>query len=296
MRSRKTIALAITLTVVASTLVCAVQAARPAGAQLQTTVDDPALCDLELAQADLDSLHLEADGLRTELANVLGAIDGLIIERDFIELNDRARNDVMQKSRTQARNMAINAYIGIGPPLSGLIVFDAESANDLSFRNGLLRHQAERLQQAAQTYSLLAGETNANVLGLSNSINDEIRIAEALNRALARPIEQIPYANWVIKIAEINRLGDDSFVESGRGEPTPEEWRKLRFCESTETYNIDTGNTFYGAYQFTWETWGTVGGDDNPAHSPPAEQDARARLLYARRGSQPWPVCGRFLP
>ena len=28
---------------------------------------------------------------------------------------------------------------------------------------------------------------------------------------------------------------------------------------------------------------------------PPEEQDARARELYARRGPQPWPECGRFL-
>ena len=89
-------------------------------------------------------------------------------------------------------------------------------------------------------------------------------------------------------------LGDDRYQPAT--EPTAEQWRKLRFCESTETYNIDTGNTFYGAYQFTWDTWQTVGGSGNPALAPAAEQDARARLLYAQRGSQPWPICGRFLP
>jgi hypothetical protein len=296
MRSTKIIAVAMTLVVVASTLLGTLHGTRPADAQFQDIVDDPALFDLELAQAELDSLSLDADRLSAELGSVLGAVDGLTIERDFIELNDQARNDVMQQSRTRARNMAINAYIGIGPPLSGLVVFDAESANDLSFRNGLLRQQAERLQKAAQTYSVLAGEASANVLALGDSINDEIRVSEALSRALARAVEQIPQAQWMVRIAGIHRLADDSFVKSGRSEPTNAEWSQLRFCESTETYNIDTGNTFYGAYQFTWETWGTVGGDDNPAHSPPAEQDARARLLYARRGSQPWPVCGRFLP
>ena len=146
MRSTKIIALAMTLVVVASTLLGTLHGTRPADAQFQDIVDDPALFDLELAQAELDSLSLDADRLSAELGSVLGAVDGLTIERDFIELNDQARNDVMQQSRTRARNMAINAYIGIGPPLSGLVVFDAESANDLSFRNGLLRQQAERLQ------------------------------------------------------------------------------------------------------------------------------------------------------
>lgn len=285
-----------TLLVAASTLLGSAQAAQPAGSQFHDIVDDPALFDLELAQSKLDELQSEADQLRSEIADILDTIDGLTIERDFIELNDQGRNDLMQESRSRARNMAINAYIGIGPPLSGIIVLDAESANELTYRNGLLRQQAERLQNAARTYSMLAGEADNNVLELGDSINDEIRVTEALNRALARTVEQIPYAEWVVSIAEINRIGDQEFEKSGRNEPTEEEWRKLRFCESTETYNIDTGNTFYGAYQFTWETWGTVGGSDNPADAPPAEQDARARWLYATRGSQPWPICGRFLP
>ena len=295
MWSRKAVALAMTLLVAAATLVSSALTTQPVGAQFQNIVDDPALFDLDLAQAELDELRLDADRLQTELADILDTIDGLTIERDFIELNDQARNDFMQQSRTRARNMAINAYIGIGPPVSSIVVLDAASANDLSYRNGLLRQQAERLQQAARDYSSLAGQADSAVLDYGDSINDEIRVTEALNRALARTVEQIPHAQWVVSIAEIHRIADEAFAESGRREPTAEQWQKLRFCESTETYNIDTNNTFYGAYQFTWETWGTVGGFDNPADAPPAEQDARARLLFATRGSQPWPICGRFL-
>jgi len=296
MWSRNYIALAMVLVVVASTLLSTVRTAPPVDAQFFDEVDDPALFDLDVARAELDALRLEAARLTDELGDLLDSIDGLTIERDFISLNDQGRNEQMQSARTRARNMAINAYIGIGPPLSGLVIFDAESANDLSYRNGLLRQQAERLQTAAQTYARLAGQADENVLELGDVINDELRGAEALNRALRRTLGQIPYAEWVVSIAEIHRRADESFARSQRREPTPEQWRQLRFCESTETYNIDTGNTFYGAYQFTWETWGTVGGDDNPAHAPPAEQDARARLLYSQRGSQPWPICGRFLP
>lgn len=272
-------------------------ALRPAAAlQGEQAPTDPALFDLALAQANLDNILLEADQRRSELTTALEQIDGLTIERDFIELNDKARNDLMQDSRTRARVMAVNAYVGIGPPLSGVVVLDAESANDLSYRNGLLRQQAERLQEAAATYAVLSGEADATVLTLSDSINNELRQAEALSRALNQQTAMIPQAEWVVSIATIHDQANKAFDRSGRNDPLAEQWRKLRDCESTETYAIDTGNTFYGAYQFTWETWGTVGGQDNPAHAPPAEQDARARLLYAQRGRQPWPICGRFLP
>jgi hypothetical protein len=64
-------------------------------------------------------------------------------------------------------------------------------------------------------------------------------------------------------------------------------------CESGGNPATDTGNGFYGKYQFTLETWQAVGGTGNPAHASEAEQDRRAAALYARSGPSPWPVCGR---
>lgn len=65
----------------------------------------------------------------------------------------------------------------------------------------------------------------------------------------------------------------------------------LRPCESGGNYSIDTGNSFYGAYQFTWGTWASVGGSGNPAHAAPAEQDYRAAVLLTSSGPQHWPNC-----
>lgn len=55
-------------------------------------------------------------------------------------------------------------------------------------------------------------------------------------------------------------------------------------------YATDTGNGFYGAYQFTLSTWRSVGGAGNPADASAAEQDARAWRLYLREGLSPWPT------
>ena len=57
--------------------------------------------------------------------------------------------------------------------------------------------------------------------------------------------------------------------------------------------DANTGNGFYGKYQFTLETWAAVGGSGNPAEASEAEQDRRATMLYAQAGASPWPVCGR---
>jgi hypothetical protein len=63
-------------------------------------------------------------------------------------------------------------------------------------------------------------------------------------------------------------------------------------CESGGDPTANTGNGFYGKYQFTQITWESVGGVGNPAAASEAEQDMRAAMLYAREGSAPWPVCG----
>lgn len=71
---------------------------------------------------------------------------------------------------------------------------------------------------------------------------------------------------------------------------------KLRACESGGNYRINTGNGYYGAYQYDIGTWGGYGGYPNAAAAPPAVQDQKVRETYLRRGWSPWPHCGAGLP
>ena len=76
-----------------------------------------------------------------------------------------------------------------------------------------------------------------------------------------------------------------------------EGWARLRSCESSGNYRaLSPGGLYRGAYQFDLRTWEAVGGTGDPIDAAPAEQDLRAQILYDRRGRQPWPSCGRFLP
>lgn len=81
-------------------------------------------------------------------------------------------------------------------------------------------------------------------------------------------------------------------------------WQAVRRCESSGNYGINTGNGFYGAYQFTISTWdwvaGIIGRDDlvgvRPDQATPIDQDMMADSLAFRvrgGGLHHWPVCGR---
>jgi len=71
-------------------------------------------------------------------------------------------------------------------------------------------------------------------------------------------------------------------------DPSANDWYQLRMCESTNRYAINTGNGYYGAYQFDLSTWRSVGGSGYPNDASPAEQDYRALILYRQRGWNPW--------
>jgi len=79
---------------------------------------------------------------------------------------------------------------------------------------------------------------------------------------------------------------------AGAGGASPQ-LEAIAACESGGNPSTNTGNGFYGKYQFTQSTWAAVGGSGNPAAAPEAEQDRRAAMLLARAGSGQWPVCGR---
>ena len=75
---------------------------------------------------------------------------------------------------------------------------------------------------------------------------------------------------------------------SASAEPSAGDWAKLRNCESGGNYAINTGNGYYGAYQFDQSTWRSVGGSGLPSDASPATQDALAYKLWQQRGWSPW--------
>lgn len=77
--------------------------------------------------------------------------------------------------------------------------------------------------------------------------------------------------------------------------PPDDVWYKLRLCESGNTYSRNSGNGYYGAYQFDIYTWHSNGGVGYPHQAAPEVQDAIAKRLQALRGWYPWPSCAAKL-
>ncbi len=72
-------------------------------------------------------------------------------------------------------------------------------------------------------------------------------------------------------------------------------WAALRKCESNNRYDINTGNGYYGAYQFAAGTWHRLGYKGLPHQAGAAVQDEAAKRLQAKSGWGQWPACTRKL-
>lgn len=74
-----------------------------------------------------------------------------------------------------------------------------------------------------------------------------------------------------------------------------EDLARLRQCESGDDYQANTGNGYYGAYQFALSTWESLGFSGLPSAAPPATQTQAATELQHEAGWGQWPVCAALL-
>lgn len=234
--------------------------------------------------------------IQDELAVADAELSALLEELSVLGHDEGLATEQLADAQNHARELAVEAYITGSTAQLNSFLLGASDAAELSYMGFLLEEHAETTIEAGRNYKELRDNASAEAIELSGQI-DVVRAREGeLAAEAARLSEALPAAEHVVYISSIHAQADESFGRSGRPDPTPDQWESLRFCESTLDYQTASGNGFYGAYQFTIDTWYTVGGSSSPNVASPEEQDARARLLYARRGSQPWPICGRYLP
>ncbi|HXQ75652.1 MAG TPA: transglycosylase family protein [Acidimicrobiales bacterium] len=114
--------------------------------------------------------------------------------------------------------------------------------------------------------------------------------------ARPRPVPAVAAARSAPPAAAARPAAASAPAPAVRPAPTaPAPFAALRQCESGGDYRADTGNGYYGAYQFNLGTWRSLGYGGLPSQAPPAQQDQAAQELQARRGWGQWPSCARRL-
>jgi resuscitation-promoting factor RpfB len=109
------------------------------------------------------------------------------------------------------------------------------------------------------------------------------------SRVVRTPKSTKPATKVVAPIAAL------AVSEFGTANTEDSSWAALRKCESGGRYALNTGNGYYGAYQFSLATWQRLGFSGYPHEASSATQDAAAKRLQAKAGWGQWPACARKL-
>lgn len=237
---------------------------------------------------------------RTELVGHLAGLEGdlaaVIADRDSLGAEGRRLAAEIEATADKVRELAVSAFVTGNPVGDFRYLLDVDEAADLSWRQYLIRHQAATTEQLMDRLTELKDQAGVDIIQAVETA-DRLRLElDAVDVELAQLDRDESDAENVLTIADAWDRAEVAIAEGPYGFAPRDRWESLRFCESSHDYtNISPSGVYRGAYQFDLETWETVGGSGDPAAAPPAEQDARARELYARRGDQPWPICGHFL-
>jgi hypothetical protein len=253
--------------------------------------------DVERAEALEARTEARIGELTEQLTDIDAAIAGALDRTERVGDTTVDVAEDLRAVRARARSLAVESYMaGSGLP-EALYLLDAPTANDFAFRSTLLNESADAVADSTEEYlDLRANRHRTRPSPSQRSSTRSTAERSATVEALEAADIELAQARRVAKVARVHARADEIMARIGRAEPSPQQWAQVRECESLDDYAINTGNGFFGAYQFELETWIGVGGAGLPNHAAPEEQDARARLLFAMRGAQPWPLCGRYLP
>jgi hypothetical protein len=189
----------------------------------------------------------------------------------------RAAKDVTMRTRTTA--LALASTLLAAPAAAAAESDDPPSPTRAALSASIAGHLTVRAQMRAAHRSGVQAELTDRALRLAREVGGISARAE-LRRLRGQAPDEIRARIRVLR-RELNAPAASPALQA------------IAECESGGNPATDTGNGFYGKYQFTIETWNAVGGSGNPANASEAEQDRRAAMLYARAGAAPWPVCGR---
>ncbi|MGC8480454.1 MAG: transglycosylase family protein [Acidimicrobiales bacterium] len=153
----------------------------------------------------------------------------------------------------------------------------------------------QALTQIDQARAALQSVINKEQTTLS-SVNGQIQslIQQAIQaKARVTATQGLPSPKGVAQVATTS--AGTSTWGGVPAPPSPAAFSALRNCESGGNYSDDTGNGYYGAYQFSLGTWERLGFSGLPSAAPPSTQDQAAAMLQQESGWGQWPACSAIL-
>nr|WP_300336800.1 resuscitation-promoting factor [Actinomyces sp.] len=148
-----------------------------------------------------------------------------------------------------------------------------------------------------ETASLPEGETQVKTPGANGLVRTTYQVTslggQEASREVLSQVTVTPATQEVLLVgtASAATATTTTAADSGGTAASGDVWAALAQCESGGNPATNTGNGYYGMYQFSLGTWQALGGSGLPSEASAEEQTAMAQKLQARSGWGQWPAC-----
>lgn len=247
-------------------------------------------------RAELSELAETRTTLVGDLARLEGRLNSEMEALNRLGEAEQTLAGEIERLTSSTREVAVSAFISGGPNFGIEYMVNINEPSDMVWSQYLVDNTFAPVNDNVRQLKKLMEQANGDLLGTLAILKQLTREITRTERELDVIDERESTTSDLLVIADAWDRADKAIAEGDYGFASQHKWEAMRFCESRHDYRaVSPSGRYRGAYQFDIVTWRTVGGRGDPAAADPEEQDARARELYARRGHEPWPVCGRFL-
>ncbi len=219
----------------------------------------------------------------------------------------------LARERESAARSAMLVLKAQAPYWQGRSADSVALHNESRLPGGMLPSQW-RAHRIAAVHSALARAAAANALAVEEEAAAKAQAEQQAQQAQQAEAEQQAQLEQSAQVAQVSHASHTSHkshvahtshtTAAPRAPARPRSsgggnidgvWLQLRLCESGNNYAEDTGNGYYGAYQFALSTWLNLGYSGLPSDASPAVQDQAAQKLQALAGWGQWPACSAEL-
>ncbi|WP_366180498.1 resuscitation-promoting factor [Actinomyces timonensis] len=191
--------------------------------------------------------------------------------------------------------------------------YEAASASPISTEESLVVEDTTEAHGSTEeeTDQLPKGEKKVRTTGVDGVTRVTYRVISADGVEVSR--EVVSSVVMTVKVDEVVLVGakeaaatpsatptasSGAVSSSGSSQSAPaddgsldDDFQRLAQCESGGDPRAVNPAGYYGLYQFSLDTWASVGGTGNPIDASPEEQTMRAKILQRRSGWGQW-GCG----
>ncbi len=248
----------------------------------------------------LDQFRLDQADLSTAIAARRTAFHEAV-SAEKVASNQRALaldeaaslQELLSQARSQVAALAAAQHANAGPPVGNGVVTAVAQEIGTSADSGTGLSAVETLGQGASTASATTSTipSTRTIAALSAATTTSVAPATTTTEVVTTTTAPPPATTTTTSPppATTTTSPVPATSASSAGEPPPAGgvWLELRECESGDNYQEDTGNGFYGAYQFAAATWAGLGLPGLPNDAPYWVQDQAAERLQAQLGWGP---------